>query len=132
MAIKKDSGFQDASVKTLTIAFGDPTAFGTAENAIELPIGATVTNGDIIVDTAFNSTTNTLTIGDVTVPTRYAAAVDLKTAARTVFTLTGFKTTATQRFIQVNVAQTGGIPTAGSVRVNVHYIVDKRVYAAVG
>lgn len=126
MAITIQSGRQDTQTALLTISFADPTTFGTAENAIELPPCAIVIGGDVVVDTAFNSTTNTITLGDVTTANRYANAVDLKTAARTALTLTGFKTTPTERFIKANLAYTGAAPTAGSVRIRVEYVVDGR------
>ena len=90
MAIKKDSARQPTQLATLIINFGDPTAYGTAEGAIELPLGAVVIGGDIVVVTPFNGTTNTLSLGDPTLGTRYATTVDLKTAARTALTVTGF------------------------------------------
>lgn len=126
MPIVKDSGRQHIQMALLTIAFGSPTAFGVAENAIELPPGAIVVGGDVVVETAFNSTTNTITLGDITTANRYGNAIDLKTAARTALTLTGFKTGTTERFIRANVAMTGATPTAGSVRIQVMYVVDKR------
>ncbi|EER61544.1 conserved hypothetical protein [Acidovorax delafieldii 2AN] len=132
MAIVKQSARQHVESALLTIAFGDPALYGTAENAIELPPGAEVVGGEIVVDTAFNSTTNTLTLGDVTTAARYANAVDLKTAARTALTLTGFLTTTTERFIQANLAYTGAAPTAGSVRIRVDYVVAGRALMAWG
>lgn len=132
MAIKKDSGRQQVESALLTINFGDPTAYGTAEDAIELPPGAIVVGGDITVDTAFNSTTNTITVGDVTTANRYANAVDLKTAARTALTVTGFTTTPTERFVRANLAYTGAAPTAGSVRIRVDFVVKGRAQHAWG
>ena len=132
MAITKDSGRQHVQTAYLTINYGDPTAYGTAEDAIELPPGAEVIGGEVVVTTAFNSTTNMITLGDVTTANRYANAVDLKTAGRTALTLTGFVTTTTERFIRANLAQTGGVPTAGSVRIRVDYTVPARATQAWG
>ena len=132
MAIIKDSGRQHVQSAFLTIGFADPTAYGTAEDAIELPPGAEVIGGEVVVTTAFNSTTNTITLGDVTSASRYANAVDLKTAARTALTLTGFVTSTTERFIRANLAFTGTAPTAGSVRIRVDYAVPARATQAWG
>ena len=128
MAIKKISGRQSISYAEVVVNFGDPTAYGTAEDAIELPPGARVVGGDVTIITPFNSTTNTLALGDVTSATRYGTGIDLKAAAgtRTALTLTGFVTTATERAIRANLAQTGGNPTAGAVRISVSYVVAGR------
>lgn len=131
MAIKKDSGRQPTQIAVLTINFADPTAYGTAEDAIELPLGAIVTGGDITVVQAFNGTTNTLSLGDPTTATRYANAVDLKTVARTALTVTGFATTSTEKFIRALLAQTGAA-TAGIVRIHVAYYLPGRAWYAQG
>jgi hypothetical protein len=135
MAIKKDAGRQPITHAELVINFGDPVAYGAAEDAIELPPGARVVGGDVTVLTPFNSaTSNAIGLGDVTTPTRYAAAVDLKAAAgtRVALTLPGFVTTPTERFIRANLAQVGGVPTAGSVRISVAYVQNKRSWFTQG
>lgn len=128
MPIKKNANRQDLTVAVLDINFADPTAYGTAENAIELPVGAVVTGGDVVITTPFNSTTNALTLGDVTTANRYANAVDLKAAAGTRTALGGLGTqiTSTISQIRANLAQTGGVPTAGSVRITIQYYVLNR------
>ncbi|MFM2253817.1 MAG: hypothetical protein RJB68_2154 [Pseudomonadota bacterium] len=128
MPIKKNANRQDLIVAVLDINFADPAAYGTAENAIELPVGAVVSGGDVVITTPFNSTTNTLTLGDVTTANRYANALDLKAAAGTRTALGGLGTqiTSTISQIRVNLAQTGGVPTAGAVRVTVQYYVLNR------
>lgn len=132
MAIIKQSARQHIESALLTINYGDPALYGTAEPAIELPPGAEVVGGEIVVDTAFNSTTNTLTLGDVTSANRYAAAVNIAATGRTALTLTGFVTTTTERYIQANLAYTGAAPTAGSVRIRVDYVVTGRALMAWG
>ena len=94
----------------------------------KLPRGAVLLRWTLLTVTAFNSTTNTLALGDVTSATRYGSAIDLKAAAgtRTALTLTGFVTTAIERAIRANLAQTGGNPTAGAVRISVSYVVAGR------
>lgn len=128
MPIKKNANRQDLTVAVLDINFADPTAYGTAENAIELPVGAVVAGGDVVIVTPFNSTTNTLTLGDVTTANRYANALDLKAAAGTRTALGGLgnQITSTISQIRANLAQTGGVPTAGAVRVTVQYYVLNR------
>lgn len=124
MPIKTVSSRQSIIHAEVVVNFGDPTAYGTAENAIELPPGARVVGGDATIITPFNSTTNTLAIGDATTPARYGTGIDLKAAAgtRTALTLSGFVTTAAERFVRANLALTGGVPTAGAVRISVAYV----------
>lgn len=133
MAIKKDSARQPPLTAVLTINFNDPTAYGTAENAFDLPQGAVVTGGDIVIVTPFNGTTNTLSLGDATLATRYATTVDLKAAAgaRTALAVTGFLTTLTEPAIRALLAQTG-TATAGAVRIHVTYIVPGRAFSSQG
>lgn len=110
---------------SVEINFGDVTPAGAYE-AFDLPSGAVVVGGEIIVDTAFNSSTNTLSLGDASSATRYANAVNTQTPARTALTLTGFKTTGSQPNLIATSASTGATPTAGKVRINVSYIVTGR------
>lgn len=109
----------------IDIAFGDPAAAGVAENIAQLPQNAIVTGGDLTVTTAWNSTTNTFTLGDAGSANRYANAVDLKTLARTALTLTGYKHTVGE-WLKANLALTGGAPTAGAARLRLTYIVQGR------
>lgn len=126
MAIKKNSARQELVVAHLTLGFADPTTYGVAENAFDIPANAVITGGDIVVGTAWNSaTTATLSLGDSGSATRYASAVDLKTAARTALTVTGLKYTVAD-FLKALVAQTGTAATAGSARICIHYYVEGR------
>ncbi len=91
----------------------------------DLPYGAVVIGGEIIVETADAvSTTWTLSLGDSASATRYANAVTLKTAARTALTLTGFRATEALR---ATIAQTGTAPTAGKVTVRALYVLAGRI-----
>ena len=128
MALKKLRGRQELVLAYLDINFGDPTTYGVAETAFDLPVNAVVAGGDVVILTPFNSTTNTLTLGDGTTANRYANAVDLKAAAGTRTALVGLGTeiTAAIAALRANVAQTGGVPTAGKVRVSVMYYVKGR------
>ncbi|QTD44555.1 hypothetical protein [Ottowia testudinis] len=125
MAIKQNASRQELIVAHLTINHNDPV-IGTAENAIDLPGNAVVVGGDIVVTTPWNNvTTATLTLGDAASANRYANAVDLKTAARTALTVTGF-THALAESLKALVAQAGTAPTAGSARVTLQYYVIGR------
>lgn len=92
---------------------------------IELPQGAVVVGGEIVVESADSaSTTYTLSLGDSASATRYASAVSLKSAARTALTLTGFRATEP---IRATVAVTGSAPTAGKVTVRVLFTIAGRI-----
>jgi hypothetical protein len=97
----------------------------------KLPAGATVVGGDIIVATAWaTSTAATLNVGDSASGTRYASSVDLKSAARTALTLTGYRGTAPLA-IRVALAPTVAAATAGVARVRVEYILPERAHVVI-
>lgn len=127
MALKMNSGRQELIVAHLTVGFADPTAYGTAEKAIELPANAVIVGGDVTVGTPWNSaTTATLKLGDATDDDRYTQTpIDLKTAGRTAIVPVGLKYT-TLDFLTALLAQTGTAATAGSARISVQYYVEGR------
>lgn len=126
MPIRLNSGRQDLAVAYVDVKAGD-LASGVAGKAIELPPGAVIVGGDIVVKTAFNSaTTATLKFGDKLDDDRYtAAAVDLKTVGRTALTLTGYKHNVSEH-LQALFAETGAAATLGLARVAVSYYVEGR------
>lgn len=121
MAITKNKARQEIISAYVDISYADVVAAGGYQ-AIDLPPDSVVVGGDLVVDTVFNSTTNTMSVGDASSATRYLGATDTKTAARTALVPTGFKTTTTQPSIVVTTALTGGAPTQGAVRLRVDYI----------
>lgn len=93
-----------------------------AYEAIELPVGAVVTGGALIVDTISDATTLTGAIGDGGVTNRYLTATTLKTAARTPLVPTGYVYTATDT-IDILVAGSG-FTGVGAFRLEVEYYVS--------
>jgi hypothetical protein len=90
-----------------------------------LPSGAVVQGGDIIVETPYAGTTAaTLSVGDSGSATKYASTVDLMTGARTALTLPA----ATTGGLNVigSLALTVANATAGKVRVRIMYTVEGR------
>ena len=72
MAIKKNAARQELIVAHLDIGYADPTTYGTAGEAFDLPGNAILFGGDVVVKTAWNSaTTATLKLGDATDDDRY-------------------------------------------------------------
>ncbi len=127
MAIKKNAARQELIVAHRDIGFADPTTYGTAEEAFDLPGNAILLGGDVVVKTPWNSaTTATLKLGDAADDDRYtASAIDLKTAGRTALTLTGYKHTTAQA-LKALIAQTGAAATAGAARITISYYVEGR------
>lgn len=97
----------------------------------DLPYGASVIGGDVVVETAFNGIgtgTAVLDIGDAASGARYANDVDLETAARTALTITGFEMTSAGALrATVVYASAQAAPTAGKARVRVMYVIKDRV-----
>lgn len=97
----------------------------TIADVIPLPPNAVVIGGDLTVETASNdSGTATVAVGDSANSTRYLAATNLKAAARTALTPTGFRGAGED--IRLTFANAGGDATAGVVSLRVQYIVQNR------
>lgn len=103
-----------------------------AMDAIELPIGAIVVGGELVVDTIYNTTgAATVSVGDSSSATRYLGATTLKTGGRTALVPTGFKNTGGLPIrLTFSVADTAG--TAGKARVHVQYIIEGRADEVMG
>lgn len=116
-----------SDVSGVTKSFGSTyTDAGTFE-VIPLPVGAVVTGGEVIVETAgAGPTAYTLNVGTSASATAFASAVDLKTAARTAFSLTTPLACNDGKNIRIAVASTVANATAGKVRVRVSYTIDNR------
>jgi hypothetical protein len=122
-----------------TVAVADPgsTVSGLAGavantvvfDAIPLPIGAVITGGEVIVETAYaGATAATLSVGIAGATTALASAVDLKTAARTALTLTTPLLATAGQNIRLTLAYTVANATAGKVRVRVQYTIDGKMH----
>lgn len=109
------------TAKTFGSTFGQSLVF----EALPLPPGATVIGGEVIVETAYvGPTAATISVGDSASATRYANAVDLKTAARTALTLTGFRGAGEN--VRLSVNGTVANATAGKATVRVLYTLQGR------
>lgn len=125
MPITKNPNRQELITAFVDFTFADIPTTATAYDALDLPVGAVVTGGDLVVTTAWNSTTATFQVGDVTLASRYSGAVDLKSAARTALTVTGFTHTAVEKVLKgANIIT--GTATAGAARLTVTYFVKGR------
>lgn len=89
----------------------------------ELPAGAIVTGGEIIITTAFNSgTSDSIDIGDGGDPNRYTASpVDGTATGRTALTLTGYQYTVSDD-VDITWTGAGAAPTQGAGMVIIKYV----------
>lgn len=120
--------FDDTAVDSVagtTKTFGSTFGQNLVLDAIPLPPNANVIGGELVVETAFaGPTVATLSVGDSASATRYASTVDLKTAARTALTLTGFRGAGENIRLTMNVTVANA--TAGKATVRVLYTVQGR------
>lgn len=127
MPIIKNAGRQSPVEAWVDFTFADVPTTANVYDMIDLPPGAIVVDGDLVVTTAWNTaTTATLSLGDASAATRYGATLDLKTAGRTALSLTGFTHTATEKAVRGTTAFAGTAATAGAARLRVAYIVKGR------
>lgn len=127
MSIKFKSGRQELPTAILNINFADVAGLSAvSQDAISVPANAIVTGGEITVTTAWNTTgAATLSLGDAASATRYLNAVNLKAAARTALTLTGFKHTV-EEFLKAVATLADAAATQGDARIVLTYAVEGR------
>ena len=102
------------------------TVGSTVVDAINLPVGAIVTGGEVVTETAVSgSTAYNVSVGDSGSATRYLGATDRVTAGRTALVPTGYVSVGNR--LRITVAPTVAAATAGKVTVRVQYIVRARV-----
>lgn len=107
-------------VKSFGANFND----AVVANIINLPDGAVIIGGELAVEVAgVGPTAYTASLGDSVSPTRYANAVDLKTAGRTALSLSGFRTIEN---IRLSIGSTVANATAGKATVRVMYTLPNR------
>lgn len=111
-------------INGVTKSFGSTYTDAVVASVINLPEGAVVVGGEVVVETAgVGPTAYTVSLGDSSSATRYASAVDLKTAARTALTLTGYRTSENLR---LTIASTVANASAGKATVRVMYVMPNR------
>lgn len=99
-------------------------ANGLIQAAIQLPGGAIVTGGMLVVSTPFNSEEEaTLALGDADTANRYGAALDMKTAGKKDLVPTGHVVPVQS---DLTFTFTGALPTEGEARLIVEYVVIGR------
>lgn len=129
MSAEFDFSFNDTmkDVNGVTKTFGSVYTDAGVFDAINLPLGAVVVGGELIVETAgVGPTAYTAAIGHSGNATAFLAATDLKTAARTALTGLGLQANDGKN-VRVTIASTVANASAGKFRVRVNYTIDGRV-----
>ena len=102
---------------------------GLVVSAIPMPIGAVITGGEVIVETAYVGTTAaTVSVGITGTATGLAATVNAMAAAgtRTALTMTAPLLCNAGQNVIVTLAYTVANATAGKFRVRIQYTIDGR------
>lgn len=130
-SLKRSSGRQGVISAYLDIGFANFVSAADTP-AIQVPAGAVIVGGDVVVDTVWNSvTSDVISIGDATTFNRYLSALSLQALARTVIVPTGFIHTA-PTVLSFRWVGVGTAPTTGAARVRIDYIRRGRVQFAEG
>lgn len=117
----------DSMVNTSGVLTAFSAATGTTFDLFTLPYGAEVTSGTVDVLTAVTTTaTATANIGDSASAARYVSAVNLKSAARTAFTITGYQ--GLGEAIRIAISNADGTGAVGQVKVSAQFILKGRVH----
>jgi hypothetical protein len=98
----------------------------TVFDVSNLPPGAVVVGGEVIVEVAANDTgaTATIKVGDSGSATRYLGTTTVKTAGRSALVPTGYRSAGED--IRITMANANGDSTAGTVTVRVLYTITGR------
>lgn len=126
MSAEFDFNFNDTmvSVAGATVDFGLTNIAPTVFEIINLPPGSIVVGGDVVRETAFDTATYTISIGDSGSATRYLGATDLKAVGRTALVPTGFRNTSG---LNLRMSLTNAdVCTTGKAKVRVDYVIEGR------
>lgn len=123
-ALSLDVGRQSILSASIAFDFQHIADTGVAVKAINLPYGAVVQSGRVIVDTAFdNATSAVLDVGDAVVANRYKNDVNLKVAGVTELVPTGYTSDGGAVLITPVLVGAG---TVGAARLIVNYTIAGR------
>ena len=124
-------GFDDTmkDVAGVTKTFGAAFADAGVFEVINLPQGAVVVGGELIVEAAgVGPTAYTVAVGHSGAAAAFLAATDLKAVAGTRVALTGLGLQANDgKNVRVTIASTAANASAGKFRLRVNYTTDGRI-----
>lgn len=126
-ALKKVNGRQYALTAEVTIAVANMNESTVPVAAIDLPYGAVVTGGAVIVDTAFDAATATVDVGDATSGNRYKDNADIAATGIAALVPTGYVSDGAPILVTPTFADA---VTVGSVRLQVTYVISGRAHEA--
>lgn len=119
--------FDDTMVNTVgnTVDFGKVNLGGAAGkfDVINLPRGAVVIGGHLVVETAFDTAGYDITVGDSSVENRYLASTDVKATGVTALVPTGYH--GTGQNIRITMSS-DDVCTTGKATLRVEYMIDDR------
>lgn len=125
MAITKHDARQQVISAWADFDIADLTS-ATFAAAIEVPMGAVVVGGRLVIDTAFDSgTTDVITVGDTVDDDEYKTNGDGQSATAQALVPTGYVYTAKGN-IGIKWTSDGTAPTEGAGRLFVEYVVTTR------
>ncbi len=116
-------------VSGVTKTFGSVYTDAGVFEVINLPLGAVVTGGDLIVEEqGVGPTAYTAAVGTSGSANAFLAATTLLSAAGTRVALTGLGLAATDgKNVRVTIASTVANATAGKFRLRLEYVIDGRI-----
>lgn len=111
------------SVAGAEVDFGKTNLAATSFDVINLPAGAVVLAGSLTVETAFDTASYSVTVGDSAVANRYLAAADRKAVGVTALVPTGYRGDGENLRVAITNAD---VCTAGKATLRLQYITTGR------
>lgn len=108
---------------TTRVDFGKTNIIATAFDIINLPLDAVIISGELTVETAFDTASYAVIIGDSASTNRYLSTADRKAAARTALTPTGYRSLGEPLRITITNAD---VCTTGKATVRIQYVIHNR------
>lgn len=109
---------------TTEVDFGKTNIAATVFEVINLPRDSVVIGGEVVTETAFDTASYSVTVGDSGTADRYLAATDKKGTGRTALVPTGYRN-ASGLNLRVGVTN-ADVCTTGKMVVRVQYMIDGR------
>lgn len=108
---------------TTEVDFGKTNIAATVVEVLNLPMGAVVVGGSLTTDTAFDTASYSVSVGDSGNAARYLAAADRKAAAQVALVPTGYRGDGENLRLTITNAD---VCTAGKATLRVLYVVTGR------
>lgn len=106
------------------VDFGKTNISATTFEVINLPRDAVIIAGELVVETAFDTASYAVVVGDSAVADRYLATADRKAAARTALVPTGYRNSGGLN-LRVGITN-ADVCTTGKATLRVTFVIDGR------